>query len=456
MRQRLLRLVVVGPVISVALAGVLLIFTLNFARSTIRDASITSQLSGVGYDSCRAAPKTWGWRSGHFAVFGYDEFGRSANPDAPPIEPELLQRALASGHVVHRATPEAVTWVASFGETGPCAVLRGSQKNPESATAPRFLGVIATAITGGMLLAAAGTFWFVVIPLRRRIDGLAVAARAVGGPSFAPPPAGPDALGHIADVLTRSHGRLVETRETLEQRNRALEDHLAGIAHDLRTPLSSMHLALEAVADASDGGLQHEARRALADVVYLSSMVENLHQATRLRHEVEVTSSRVGLCDLVRRLEKRFAIVGRHAGIQVAANTPDAEIWVACTHALAERAIANLVQNAVEHNTAPGHVAIRLTAGEGRFALSVVDDGPGLPEETLATLQRETFLVDDARPRGPGMGRLITAEVARRAGWSLTYRARASNGLEVRLEGAVVDAPQPQRQSHVQPAPPLS
>ena len=103
----------------------------------------------------------------------------------------------------------------------------------------------------------------------------------------------------------------------------------------------------------------------LADVVFLSSMVENLHQATRLRHEVEVTAGRVELCELIRRVEKRFTIVGRHGDIEVAANTPESEVWVACTPALAERAVANLVQNAVEHNQEGGHVAIKLEIIDG-------------------------------------------------------------------------------------------
>ena len=274
-----------------------------------------------------------------------------------------------------------------------------------------------------------------VLPLRARIDGLAIAARAVGRPTFPPPPPSPDALGNIAEVLTQSHGRIVEARESLERRNRALEEHLAGIAHDLRTPLLSMHLSLETVAEAADGELRKASRRALADVVYLSSMVENLHQATRLRHDVDVMSGTVDLSDLVRRLEKRFALLGRHAGVEVAATTPEREVSVPCTPALAERAVANLVQNAIEHNTKPGHVAIRLVVTDSgrRFELAVVDDGPGLPEETLASLQRETFITDQARPRGPALGLLITTEVARRAQWSLSYEALAPTGLEVDL-----------------------
>ena len=442
MKRRLLRLVFIGPVVSVAFAGLLLLFSLRFARTTFREMSLATQLSAVDREACRVAPATWGWRSGDIAMFAYDRSGRSANPDAPPIERDLLRRATESDQPVQRTTSDRITWVAPDGSEGPCAVLRGTAKSPEAQVATLFLTVLASAIAGGMLLAAAGTYWFVVLPLRIRIDGLAVAARAVGSPTFPPPPTSPDALGNIADVLTASHGRIVDARNALERRNRALEEHLAGIAHDLRTPLLSMHLSLETVAEASNGDFRTESRRALADVVYLSSMVENLHQATRLRHDVDVTSGMVDLSDLVRRIEKRFTVLGRHAGVEVAANTPEHEVFVACRPALAERALANLVQNAVEHNTKPGHVAIRLILVDSgrRFELTVVDDGPGLPEEMLASLQSETFVTDEARPRGTALGLLITTEVARRADWSVSYAALAPTGLQVRLEGAVTVA----------------
>ena len=70
--------------------------------------------------------------------------------------------------------------------------------------------------------------------------------------------------------------------------------------------------------------------------------------------------------------------------------------------------------------------------------LLVVDDGPGIPDETLASIQNESFILDEARPRGPSLGTMITQEVARRAGWSMRYTRLAPRGLEVRLEGAVV------------------
>ncbi len=436
-----LRRLLIGAALGCVVVGVLVVLALRVARPTIEIAAAEYQFNGVDHDACNAAPESWGWASGEFSFFAYDRAGRSLNPDAPPIEHALLQRALAEGRVVAEISSNRVLRVMPRAPDGPCAVFRGVTKNVGPIVARRIYGGLAGAILTAMVLAVFGTFMLVVRPLQSRIEEVATAARSVGSDSFDAQPRTSDALGHIADVLTRSHERLMDSRRALEARNQALERHLAGVAHDLRTPLASMHLALEALATESRGPIQDEARRALADAVFLSSMVENLHQAARLRHEFDVTSGSVELSDLVRRVEKRFAIVGRHAGVEVAANTPEREVWVACTPALAERALSNLVQNAVEHNHEPGHVAVALSLGESgrRFRLVVTDDGPGMPEETLADLRNESFLLDEARRRGPGMGTLITKEVARRAGWSVRYTLADPVGLEVWIEGPVVE-----------------
>ncbi len=444
MNQSISRTLLIGVALGSLVAGVLVVLGLRAASPAIRIATLERQLDAIDHAACEAAPDSWGWASGDMSFFAYDRAGRSANPEAPPVEGGLLRQAVGEGEVAVERSANRIVFVVPHAADGPCAVIRVTTSSLEPAVAPRLLGILTVAVVVAMIFAVFGTFWLLVRPLRSRIEGLAVAARSVGSESFAEQPGGSDALAKIADVLARSHGRIVEAQDALEERNRALEQHLAGIAHDLRTPLSSMHLALEALATQSTGEVQREARRALADAVYLSSMVENLHEATRLRHEVDITSDSVELSDLVRRLEKRFAIVGRYAGVEVAASMPEEEVWVACRPALAERAVANVVQNAVEHNSEPGHVAVTLSLIDSgrRFELLIADDGPGLPDKTMASLQNETFLVDDARPRGPGMGMLITTEVAKRAGWSVSYEALDPTGLQVRLEGPVMESRQ--------------
>ena len=440
MNQRLPRRILLWTASGCLLVGVFLISGLRLAQPLIYNAILESRISGIDFATCTKAPKTWGWRSKYISVYAYDSAGRSHNPNAPPIEDRILQRAQAERQLVIETEGQKKVFAVARSAEGPCALIRGTTTGPSKPVVQRVFLVLMSAILLSMFFAVLGTYLFVIRPLQARIKIVSKTAEHVGSDSFVPEPTNSDPLGRILSVLSESHTRILKAQHLLEERNHALEHHLAGVAHDLRTPLSSMHLALETLATESRGVTQREARRALADVVFLSSMVENLHQATRLRYELEVTSGRVELSDLVRRLEMRFAIVGRHAKVDVAANTPEFEIWVACTPSLAERAVANLVQNAVEHHQEGGHVAIILDVLDGgeRFRLSVVDDGPGMPVETLASLQSESFILDDARPRGPGMGMLITQEVARRAGWSVRYTPLTPRGLEVRLEGPTV------------------
>ncbi|MEM9861533.1 MAG: HAMP domain-containing sensor histidine kinase [Myxococcota bacterium] len=438
------RSLVAGVALTAALVGFTTLLGLATVFPSMRRSVVAYQLSAIDREDCERAPESWGWRSGEVSFYAYDTNGRSQNPAAPRMEPDLLEQALTHELPAVRRDDHRVVVVRVQASSGPCALLRVTSRNSETQTSSTLLTILGGSTLLSALIAMAAMLWLVVRPLRRRILALADAANRVGEGTFDEPAPNDDALGAIGAVLSASHARLVDARSALEERNRALEDHLAGIAHDLRTPLSSMHLALESVAAESEGTLHEEANQALADAVYLSSLVENLHHGTRLRHAVDVTEGRVELGELVRRIEQRFSIIGRHANVSVAASVPSDALWTSCRPALAERAIANLVQNAVEHGARPGNVAITLEAFEEgrRFSIVVADDGPGIGAEALeelASLDAETFLVEAARTRGPGLGMLITSEIVRRAGWTITYERTQPTGFRVSIEGACTD-----------------
>lgn len=439
MRLPLGRGIVLTAVSSVLIATALVVLSVILSRPMFRDAIAEQLVANAELAACDQDPASWGSPFGPVSMFAYDAAGVSLNPSAPPVETELLVLASASRRPARTRDPSGRNVVVlAVGDAGPCAVVRMTTRFPDAPVFGAFTALALGAAVVGSLLAAVGSFLCVLRPLRARVEALSLAAAGVGRDDFVVGEQAPDALGLIADVLARSHRRIVEAQEAVERRNQALEQHLAGIAHDLRTPLASMQLALERLAGADREDAEH-ARRALADVVYLSSLVENLHQGVRLRNDLEVSGAKVDLVDLVERLAQRYAILGRHAGVEVAAWAPDHSVWASCTSSLAERAIANIVQNAIEHNAAGGHVAILLSVERARFTLRVEDDGPGLPEHLRASLAEEAFLVDAARTRGPGLGMLITAEVARRAGWALSYEPNEPTGVRVSLSGEVVE-----------------
>ena len=114
---------------------------------------------------------------------------------------------------------------------------------------------------------------------------------------------------------------------------------------------------------------------------------------------------------------------------------PEQPTPVRCSPAFAERALANLIHNAIDHGSEGGNVAVLLESSGGRFSLAVMDDGPGVPDAQLADLSAATFRTDMARQRSTGLGLAITNEVARRAGWTIRYSRMEPTGLRVHIEG---------------------
>jgi signal transduction histidine kinase len=184
-------------------------------------------------------------------------------------------------------------------------------------------------------------------------------------------------------------------------------------------------------------------RRTINDSAYLMALTDNLHLASRLSDGVDPTEghARTDLGELVDKMELRFSLLGKMSGVQVVAARPDKPVWVICDPFIAERALSNIVHNAVTHGEDGGNVAVVLEVIDGTFELVVSDDGPGVPPEELTMLSERTFRSDDARQRdvaGQGLGLAITHEIAKRLGWTLEFSCVDPRGLQVRLKGSHV------------------
>jgi signal transduction histidine kinase len=166
-------------------------------------------------------------------------------------------------------------------------------------------------------------------------------------------------------------------------------------------------------------------------VAYLTALVENLHQAARLRHGLDAREGEADLREVVLRSEIRFRALGQASGVEVAAAVPEKPVWVRCSPVLAERVVANLLQNAMSHGAR--HAAVQLMASASSFQLVVLDDGPGVARP--ADLALRTFEISPDRPRSTGLGLAITNEIARRAGWTVHYASEG--GLRVELSGSL-------------------
>ncbi len=399
---------------------------------------------------CEADPTRWSMSLTYGArVFAYDAATHgSLNPEAPPLRQDLWSE-LAHGEEppvvvdfgLGRARPGAMVLRGS--NAGPCAIAQATWPHqPIEAVAVRSITLGAVAVVA---VVAGLAFLVIVLPLLRRIERLRVAAERVGDADayVSAGGKGRDELGQLSAALDRAHARIREDAGRLERRRQDLQRHLADVAHDLKTPISSLHLALEQAADAShEPDVRDLVAQAIDDAVYLAALTSNLRLASEIREgwDPAATSRTVDLTETVERVVGRARFFAKRKGIALEAAVPDGPTLARCDPLAAEQALSNVIENAVTHGDRGGHVAVLLHAADGSFVLTVADDGPGVPPAVLPHLGERTFRSDDARerdPRGSGLGLAITSEVCTRCGWKLSFDAEVPKGLRVTLAGAV-------------------
>lgn len=244
------------------------------------------------------------------------------------------------------------------------------------------------------------------------LQGLARATERMGLDRAAAPVVeqGPREIRVIVRAFNRMQDRL---RRFVDDRT----EMLASISHDLRTPLTRLRLRLEL---SSDSELR---RAALADVEAMQAMVaETLSFAVHDAHRETARPTDfavlvAGVCDDL-----------ADAGHDVRYRGPP-HLTLLCQPVGMRRAIANLVDNAVKFG---GKARVVLTPDGEEVAVSVLDRGPGIPEDEFDRVFRPFYRlapVGDDAVSGAGLGLAVARNILRAHGGDVTLRRRRVRGL---------------------------
>jgi signal transduction histidine kinase len=334
----------------------------------------------------------------------------------------------------------------AVGREGPCSAFQIDR--PLDHLAVKEIRVAwATAIFVAIFVLLVGALVTVLRPLLRRLTILERAVAGVGSPEVARLVTGPDELGTIAEAMARAFEQITLDRERILREVRVRDEFIADISHDVRTPTTSLQLALEELdevvaKDAPDA--RPILRRALADVVYIASLVANLAMARKLTNDDEPLAPLrpVDLRSIAERVAVRGAIFAKRQGVTVEYAVGEDPVLVLADAVIAEQMITNVVENAIRYNEVGGRVALTLDRdGDGRFVVHVRDDGPGVAPDELPRLGERTFRSSFARerdPRGSGLGLAIVRAGCDRFGWGCGFAGLEPRGLEVALAGPVL------------------
>ncbi|UCU99130.1 ATP-binding protein [Acidovorax radicis] len=286
-----------------------------------------------------------------------------------------------------------------------------------------FTGAWLAATLASMLLALLGAWWL-QRHINRPLAQVVTAARQLAQ-GQAPAPLPEDGPEEIATV-GRSFNHMAHSLAAADQ-ERALM--LAGVSHDLRTPLTKLRLSVEIA------GPQIEPELATGMVRSMDEMEAILGQFLHFARMQEAEPPQpAALDDLAQAIAQAQADHGRSVALELGAPPPTPVQAQAL-----RRAVDNLVENAWRHGAAP--VVLRTGSAVDEVWIEVQDHGPGLPAAELERV-RQPFARGEAarsgRP-GAGLGLAIADRVARAHNGRLELQSAPGQGLRARLVLPAVD-----------------
>jgi signal transduction histidine kinase len=210
-----------------------------------------------------------------------------------------------------------------------------------------------------------------------------------------------DELGHVARALDELTARL----DALERERASYETEratmLSSVGHDLRTPLSALRAAIEALSDGVADDPQRYLRSMQRDVEALGALVDDVFLLARIEAgRVVVADERVDLTEIADEAIEALAPVAQERGVQLRLEA-GTRVQTRGSAAALGRVVRNLVDNAIRYAPA-GSTVLVAVASTGTPSVRVSDEGPGFPEGFDEHAFDRFSRPDASRQRGTG------------------------------------------------------
>ncbi len=256
--------------------------------------------------------------------------------------------------------------------------------------------------------------WAALAWVLRPMARLADAAESLGRDVHQLPlqEAGPPEVRRAAAAFNRMQDRLLRFL-----RGRA--DAMLAMSHDLKTPITRLRLRAELLPEALRGDFVN-------DIALLQKRIDEALAFMRGVHSEEPMQE-VDVHALAATVVEQLQDTGADVSLSGSAAP------LSCRQTQFERALTNLVENAVRY---AGTAEVELIDTRQQCAIVVRDRGPGVPEHLLHRLTEPFFRVDTSRSRdsgGTGLGLAIVKDIVESLGGKLDLRNRSGGGFEVRM-----------------------
>ena len=267
-------------------------------------------------------------------------------------------------------------------------------------------------------LLSTASAWIFVSQLNQPLKRLVYAARQLGqGRSVRLP------ISDTPSEMTEVYRAFNQMAEDVEQAGRERELMLAGVSHDLRTPLTRLRLSLELMGDHND--LTDDMVRDIED---MDAILDQFLAFIRDGRDESVEE--VDLSDLVRE------VAAPYNRLRESSPASGADPAVSATSGIDETSAQQLIGNALNHAGSGVEVAAYVSGDTSApyVVLSVMDRGAGIDPSELEAIFNPFTRGDRARGgKGTGLGLAIVKRIASMHGGNVELRNRSGGGLEARV-----------------------
>jgi signal transduction histidine kinase len=210
-------------------------------------------------------------------------------------------------------------------------------------------------------------------------------------------------------------------------------DVVATVAHEFRTPLTSLHMAIHLCLDPKVGAvnekqadLLHAARE---DCARLQELVNDLLDLSRIQTgKVEMTRHPVPVRDLLEAAVAAHKVAADEKALRIFAEPPVGDLQVLADLHRVSLVLSNLVVNAIRHTPEGGNVDLRSVVSDGTVRFEVKDTGEGISPEFRERIFEKFFQVPGGKSGGSGLGLTIAREIVLAHGGKIGVESEVGKG----------------------------
>lgn len=270
----------------------------------------------------------------------------------------------------------------------------------------------------GALLAAMLGAYLIASRVGRQMHQIALAARLVGSGQTPPQldESGPYEIAMVARAFNQMTGDLARTDS-----DRALI--LAGVSHDLRTPLARLRLGVE-----MSGAPDEEVSAMVVDIEEMDRIIAQFLDFGRGAPQEALAE--LDLVELLHDIVEPYRLRGMKIDLRASGPLP-----LQARALSLRRAIVNLIDNALRYAGIEHRIDVHPARHGNEIWIEIADRGPGIPETETERMRHPFTRLDEARSntKGAGLGLAIVERVMRAHGGQLDLLAREGGGLRAIL-----------------------